>query len=170
MVRSMNTKTKTLRQSLPTEFFGEFSETRAAKFLDIEVIEEIDGCRKRWPGPEKNVLNWWKLANGKAVGWNENPARGWSFPVITLKDTKLETGTFKAIEYAYPGSSNAEQFGFKKEGCWCVELIEHKNGVRQPPKAAIGCNTYACALGEAQRNFQQKWAPYFLATHPELSK
>jgi hypothetical protein len=34
---------------------------------------------------EKYVYNWCKLENGYAVGWNENPARGWSYPWKKLK-------------------------------------------------------------------------------------
>ncbi len=74
-----------LRDVLPRDFFLEFLDTRAATMLDVEVEQEYglgDGqTRASWPGREKNVLNWWKLVDGRCVGWNENPARGWSFPV-----------------------------------------------------------------------------------------
>src|ERR1051325_2307301 len=36
-----------------------------------------------WPGRHRYVSVWYVLSNGKAVGFNENPVRGWSFPVIT---------------------------------------------------------------------------------------
>ncbi len=75
------TSGKLLRDVLPREFFAEFSDTPVAKLLDIEVAAEYDGCVTRWPGSAKNVLNWWKLVDGRAVGWNENVSRGWSFPV-----------------------------------------------------------------------------------------
>lgn len=78
----------TLRDVLPREFFQEFMNTRAATMLDVEVAEEISHSNnnmKRWPGIEKNVLNWWKLADGRCVGWNENVSRGWSFPVYGRK-------------------------------------------------------------------------------------
>ena len=77
-----------LKDVVPQEFFNEFMDTPAAKQLDQKVIREVDGCIIGWPGKHKNVFNWWKLENGKAVGWNENPAIGWSFPVISLKDKK----------------------------------------------------------------------------------
>ena len=83
--------TKTLRDWLPSEALGgEYSSDAFQKFLDVEVVEEIDmmGDMKKWrswPGTHKNVLNWVVLANGKAVGWNENPAIGWSFPVTKAK-------------------------------------------------------------------------------------
>jgi hypothetical protein len=75
-----------LRDVLPHEFFREFSNTRAATMLDCEISEEHSlvnaGLYKRWPGPAKNVMSWWKLADGRCVGWNENAGRGWSFPVF----------------------------------------------------------------------------------------
>jgi hypothetical protein len=87
---------KLLKDVLPREFFQTFltfwSEaqhkdlpTPAARLLDVPVVAEYDGREKPWPGPHKNVMNWWELENGKAVGWNENPAVGWSFPVVKLR-------------------------------------------------------------------------------------
>ena len=58
------------------------------KYFECEVVKEYkQGFRGwlRWPGKHKNVMNWCVLSNGKAVGFNENPAVGWSFPVITYK-------------------------------------------------------------------------------------
>ena len=80
---TLETPLKSLRDVLPYEFFGEFSDSPANKHLDAKVVStyEYGG----WQGKHKNVLNWWKLDNGYAVGWNENPAVGWSFPVIKLK-------------------------------------------------------------------------------------
>ena len=89
---------KKLRDVVPHEFFAEFMFTTsewtqkpspAAKLLDVEVTAEhstvgAKADNMRWPGPQKNVCCWWELANGKAVAWNENVARGWSFPVITI--------------------------------------------------------------------------------------
>lgn len=72
-----------LKDVLPPEFFLEFSDTPASRFLDVEVIAEKDPTiGERWPGVSKNVYIWWQLANGYAIGWNENPGKGWSFPVI----------------------------------------------------------------------------------------
>jgi len=73
---------KTLADVLPVEFDSEYSDTRAAKLKLIRVISTHDGRDERWPGVHKNVFVWWTLENGKRVGWNENPAKGWSFPVI----------------------------------------------------------------------------------------
>ena len=72
-----------LRDVLPHEFFKNFMESRAAKLLDVPVVETFRSYITPWPGTHKNVHIWWRLANGKSVGWNESPARGWSFPVIT---------------------------------------------------------------------------------------
>lgn len=77
---------KTLKDSMPYEFQSyTLDSCRAVKFMDIEVLEEFDGTEVGWIGLEKNVYKWVKLANGYAVGWNENPARGWSFPVKKIK-------------------------------------------------------------------------------------
>ena len=74
-----------LRDEVPQEFFLEFMDTRASRKLDVEVVAEMDSFHVRWPGREKNVHMWWKLADGSAVGWNESPCRGWSFPVVKIK-------------------------------------------------------------------------------------
>ena len=47
------------------------------------VVKEM---KLDWPGKHKNVFAWWILEDGRAVGWNENPALGWSFPVIKYKE------------------------------------------------------------------------------------
>jgi hypothetical protein len=82
-----------LRDWVPREFFGEFDDTKAAKYLDVDVVEqyglsivkgEIQRKDKPWPGKHRYVWNWVILANGYAVGWNENPNKGWSFPVIRI--------------------------------------------------------------------------------------
>lgn len=85
-----------LRDVLPFEFFGQYEDTRAATMLDVEIAEthsmvdaywtdERPKPYVRWPGREKNVMSWWKLVDGRCVGWNENPGRGWSFPVFGKK-------------------------------------------------------------------------------------
>lgn len=75
----------TLKEAMPYEFVGcEFDTTRAYKMKDVEVLSKHGhpwGHGERWIGKEKNVFHWVKLVNGYAVGFNENPARGWSFPV-----------------------------------------------------------------------------------------
>lgn len=79
---------KTLREAMPREFSGgEYAEDRAQKFADVEVVREFNATKpsERWPGKHKNVFSWVALANGYAVGWNENPGRGWSFPVVPYR-------------------------------------------------------------------------------------
>ena len=77
---------KTLKDHLPSEFFGEFMDSVAARFLEVQVIREnrSKDLDTPWPGKQKNVHVWWLLADNVAVGWNENPNRGWTFPVIYL--------------------------------------------------------------------------------------
>lgn len=74
----------TLREVLPREFMdGEYSHSRAFALRDVEVVKRVDGTApgQGWPGREVHVCVWFILADGHAVGWNENPSRGWSFPV-----------------------------------------------------------------------------------------
>lgn len=78
---------KKLKDVLPEEFFTEFMDSSAATFLDVEVLQEFDGTKVSWVGSHKYVFLWWSLKNGKAVGWNENPAKGWSFPVSNIKQS-----------------------------------------------------------------------------------
>ncbi len=66
--------------------FRSYSGERAFKLVNCEVIAQHsmgDDSKPyvRWKGPHKNVRHWWLLADGRAVGWNENESRGWSFPV-----------------------------------------------------------------------------------------
>lgn len=77
--------TRTLKDVLPPEFTKFYTDTQAYKFRDVEVISEHYSDVKRWLGVHKHVMFWVILKNGKAVGWNENPGRGWSFPVISIK-------------------------------------------------------------------------------------
>jgi len=71
----------------PEEFAQSFDDTRAYRYCDVKVVSEHGWGEdnKPWPGPHKNVMNWCVLENGYAVGWNENPSRGWSFPVVKMK-------------------------------------------------------------------------------------
>jgi hypothetical protein len=80
----------TLRDVMPRELFdGSYDDTPSYKLADVRVIAEFrsySGSQDpAWPGPQKNVYLWVALENGKAVGWNENPSHGWSFPVVAFK-------------------------------------------------------------------------------------
>lgn len=71
-----------LIDAMPEEFARYHTHERAHRYADVEVESEHNGD---WPGPQRNVHYWVLLVNGYAVGWNENPSRGWSFPVIRVK-------------------------------------------------------------------------------------
>lgn len=78
---------ETLRDWVPTEFLEEFMDTPAAKLLDYELIDKVTLEHKDFfdcPIDRQHIHNWCKVSNGKktyAVAWNENPSRGWSFPI-----------------------------------------------------------------------------------------
>ena len=76
-----------LRDVMPKEAIrsGEFEECRFNKFLDHEVLEEFKDYDERFPFKHKNIHVWWILEDMVAVAWNENPSRGWSFPVSRVK-------------------------------------------------------------------------------------
>jgi len=78
------TNKRTLEDFAPRELTasGEYWETKAYKMRNCRVVKEHNGNYDSWLGRRgKNVVTWWELDNGYAVAWNENPARGWSFPV-----------------------------------------------------------------------------------------
>lgn len=84
---------KTLKEVIGHELLsGSYDDTRAFKYLDIEVMsihslqDEVGWMR--WPGPHKNVTFWVELQNGMAVGFNENPSHGLSFPTVRLKSAR----------------------------------------------------------------------------------
>lgn len=70
---------KTLKECLSELMGPEFSDCRARKYADVNVKSQQSD---NWPGPHKNVHFWYILENGYAVGFNENPSKGWSFPVV----------------------------------------------------------------------------------------
>lgn len=73
---------------------GSWDDMPVAKHFNVEVVKQykdrpsnmLTGEVRAWPGKQKNVSVWVELANGKAVGFNENPSTGWTFPVINLKN------------------------------------------------------------------------------------
>lgn len=82
-----------LKQVLPKEFGEErYRNTPAYELREAKVMAKklATGapCSNRselfeaWPGPHEFVRDWFILDNGKAVGFNEDPVNGWSFPVI----------------------------------------------------------------------------------------
>ena len=82
----------TLAQVLPRTFFDRDSAAeKASRYLELEVVATKlgggspcsghEGIFETWPGPEENVRQWFLLSNGKAVGINEDPNEGLSFPI-----------------------------------------------------------------------------------------
>jgi len=69
-----------LRDVVPGDFFTYYMNIPTAAFLDVRVAS-THTCEP-WPGRHKNVRHWWKLANGKLVGWNDAFGLPWSFPVM----------------------------------------------------------------------------------------
>jgi len=103
MLKNLENKRKTLKDVMPvflSDKDGKHSTTRAYRMLEEQVAVE-HGClsigdgevggsdaSKAWPGSHKNVFFWVELKSGYAVGFNENPSRGYSFPVIKMKEKK----------------------------------------------------------------------------------
>lgn len=81
-----------LKQVLPYESLqGEYEGQPFMKHINEVVAEKHDVRTKPWVGKHKHVMIWWELENGVAIGWNENPSRGWSFPVARMKKGMLRT-------------------------------------------------------------------------------
>ena len=85
-----------LKHAFPELIGIEYEDERAYKFRDVKVVKEhsrigvsggkiVDIRYKKWIGTHKYVYNWVELENGYAVGMNENPSRGLSFPVVRIK-------------------------------------------------------------------------------------
>jgi hypothetical protein len=82
---------ETLKDALPEEFMQSYRDTRAYAMRNIRVVAQHCSLWEqenypRWPGTQKNVHFWVELENGYIVGWNENPSRGWSFPVMKIPE------------------------------------------------------------------------------------
>jgi len=58
-------------------------------YHDLRVLEEVIKPDSRFPFSHKFIYVWWILEGGVAIGWNENPSRGWSFPVKRVNATKV---------------------------------------------------------------------------------
>lgn len=87
-----------LKQVLPERFLaGAYDDTPAYSLRETEVIARklatgapCNSASKNdlfqaWPGSHKHVSCWFILDNGKAVGVNEDPEEGCSFPVIDYR-------------------------------------------------------------------------------------
>jgi len=150
---------KTLREELPSEAMGcEYTGDRFRAFADVEVVKSYGAPGeplKRWPGKHRNVVCWYELANGYAVGWNENPGRGWSFPVVALPEadrTPAKKSTAAAVNTGFaPATATRATRGRNSQGQTCSEaqaanadeaegllreLLERIPGMRNPTKGA----------------------------------
>lgn len=80
----------TLRDWLPSQAHSD-EYPHLKRHLDVEVVErngypqEVVKCHQF---PHKHIYSWCLLANGYHVGFNENPAIGWSFPVKKYNQPK----------------------------------------------------------------------------------
>lgn len=57
---------------------------------DKKVIERFD--QREYPFPKasfKNITYWWLLEDGTAIGLNENPNTGASFPVVGHRGVRI---------------------------------------------------------------------------------
>lgn len=83
----MSEQTNRLADVLPPEFMnGAYEESPAMPYAFMPVLAKYHKDQRPWPGTQRFVSVWFVLANGKAVGWNENPRLGWSFPVISYRN------------------------------------------------------------------------------------
>jgi len=84
----------TLEDYAPPELFksGEYSDCESYKMKDVRVLCEH---KRNWIGIQKNVFVWWELENGYAVAWNENPSRGWTFPLVRIKGRERQRRGWK---------------------------------------------------------------------------
>jgi hypothetical protein len=77
---------QTLKDWLIGKDLSENEEKKLEKHMDVEIQHEFIAHHEdmwiswREFGSQKHVYCWVLLKNGLAVGWNENPSRGWSFP------------------------------------------------------------------------------------------
>ncbi len=70
--------------------------TNIEKYMNVEIVKEVSSVSMKWEDYIKelrthanfktqNTYCFVILANGKAIGLNENPAKGWGFPMVTYK-------------------------------------------------------------------------------------
>lgn len=83
-------KGTTLKDVMPAEFMsGEYVNTPARQFADCKVLAKHETHVTSWPGKHRHVSFWCVLEGGVAVGFNENPSHGWSFPVKAWPRTRI---------------------------------------------------------------------------------
>lgn len=73
---------QTVHDFIPSYVSVEFADLLEKKG-DIKILKIVDGTVYRFPSNNyKFVFKWAILENGSVIGWNENPSKGWSFPII----------------------------------------------------------------------------------------
>ena len=86
-------------------------EDQIAKYGHLQIVREFDGTEFSFPQTSysyRNVMNWVLLEDGSAVGWNESPRTGWSFPRSSKRITAKYMEAFKAkglIDVSVPNSN-----------------------------------------------------------------
>lgn len=75
------------------------------KFGDLEIVKKVDGRKSEFPQSSfnyRNVMVWYLLSDGSAIGFNESPRSGWSFPRVGKKTvSKFYPDTSKLVELKY---------------------------------------------------------------------
>jgi hypothetical protein len=82
---------KTLHDWLPAG--ASLFNKRLTSYLNLKVVKEISSVGMDWydyvqilhneaPFKQKNIYSFCVLENGFAVGFNENEATGWTFPIV----------------------------------------------------------------------------------------
>ena len=83
-----------IKDFLPIEVqHGEYENDKVQKYLDypIEKIYQLNNTNltpSQFGFKHKNIFVWATFKDGnklKAVGFNENPSIGWSFPIVLIK-------------------------------------------------------------------------------------
>jgi len=108
-----------LRDVLPKEALsGEYEGAKFLKYLDCEVVQQLNRERHPiygFPFTHANINVWWIIEDRRAVGWNENPKRGWSFPVAKLpKITKVTEGFTITVNCICPECNRASDHNVDK--------------------------------------------------------
>jgi hypothetical protein len=86
-----------------------------------------------------------------------------------MKNLPPGTNIAKTVEWAYPTSDCAKNFGFERTGCWTVQRSYSHPEVSVPPEAIAGFKTREEALAAA-RLIDLPWTWMFVRLHPTDAK
>ncbi|HUS48791.1 MAG TPA: hypothetical protein VMZ91_01390 [Candidatus Paceibacterota bacterium] len=96
---------ETLKDWLENKDLSEAEEKKVSKMLDVKIQHEFrlheEDMWISWQafGSHKHVMSWVLLENKYAVGFNENPGKGWSFPVEKVPSEVLVRYINKKLEF-----------------------------------------------------------------------